>query len=274
MRRAYADNVDASEPTCSETELAALFAAGGEQIARCASGRHLVWIHSRGMYGAWDAPLELQEELLAREEGDPPPDDVLAPPDLWLDESSDPDTAFRWSCAYAAQVMALDACLEGLCQTLVDKGGRHWLVVFLGVRGFPLGEHGKVGGVDGRLYSEQLHVPMLWRFVDRRDRLARNTQLVSLADLGPALLACSDGKSLIPDHDALTAFGPAGQRSIRTAEWSLVAAPSPESKRFDDHCRRELFVRPDDRWEANDVASLCPEVVESLLARIAAPPAS
>lgn len=26
----------------------------------------------------------------------------------------------------------------------------------------------------------------------------------------------------------------------------------------------ELYVRPDDRWEANDVAALCPDVVESL----------
>jgi hypothetical protein len=26
----------------------------------------------------------------------------------------------------------------------------------------------------------------------------------------------------------------------------------------------ELFVRPDDRWEANDVAKLCPDVVEEL----------
>jgi hypothetical protein len=26
----------------------------------------------------------------------------------------------------------------------------------------------------------------------------------------------------------------------------------------------ELYVRPDDRWEANDVAKLCPDVVEEL----------
>jgi hypothetical protein len=30
----------------------------------------------------------------------------------------------------------------------------------------------------------------------------------------------------------------------------------------------EVFVRPDDRWEANDVAKLCPDVVEMLLRQL------
>jgi hypothetical protein len=31
-----------------------------------------------------------------------------------------------------------------------------------------------------------------------------------------------------------------------------------------DRAGGELYVRPDDRWEANDVAKLCPDVVEML----------
>jgi len=258
----------------SQTALACLFAAASEQIERPSAGPRLVWVHSRGMCGPWDAPLAFQEELLAREEGDPSAVDVLDPPELVLDDTSDPDEAFRWSSAYAAQVMALDACVEGVCQSVAATGREKWLVVFSGVRGFPLGEHGRVGGVDGRLYAEQLHVPMLWRFADGRGRLARCGQLVSLADLPPALVGRLDGEFHILEHDAVFAAGPAGQRSIRTADWSLRSEPTTgEEPAGEDSCR-QLFVRPDDRWEANDVAALCPEVVEELLAHLNLHPAT
>jgi arylsulfatase A-like enzyme len=226
------------------------------------------------MYGPWDAPLELQEELLARDEGDPPPADVLDPPDLRLDGSSDPDAAFRWSCAYAAQVMALDACLEGLCATIDAAGRERWLVVLLGVRGFPLGEHGRVGGVDGRLYTEQLHVPLIWRLADGSRKLARSGQLVSHTDLPPALLAAANGELFTTEHDALFAVGPAGERSIRTADWSFLAKPCSPDQQTGEDFSCQLFVRPDDLWEANDVSALCREETESLLARLRAAAAS
>ena len=253
----------------SQTALARLFAAASEQLAATRKRPRLVWVHSRGMYGPWDAPLELQDELLAREEGDPPPADVVEPPGLRLDDTSDPDTAFRWSCAYAAQVMALDACLAGLSQTIDDAGRDRWLVVLVGVRGFPLGEHGEIGGVDDRLYAEQLHVPLLWRFPDGRDRLARRGELVSLADVGPALVSYAGGRWELAARRAVIASASAGRLAIRTADWSLQAELATDENGRDDW-RCQLFVRPDDRWEANDVASLCPDVVQELLAELQA----
>jgi arylsulfatase A-like enzyme len=252
----------------SQTALAQLFAAASEQIEASYNCPRLIWIHARGMYGPWDAPLELQEDLLAREEGDPPPADAIDPPDLRLDAASDPDTAFRWSCAYAAQVMALDACIEGLCRTLDNAARGDWLVVLAGVRGFPLGEHGRVGGVDGRLYVEQLHVPMLWRMPDGNGRLARSGKLASPADLSPSLLAYVRGEFRPPERDAAFAAGPAAERSIRTADWSLRCEPTSIEDLSGGDFRGELFVRPDDRWEANDVAALCRDVAERLLARL------
>ena len=44
-----------------------------------------------------------------------------------------------------------------------------------------------------------------------------------------------------------------GQRAIRTPAWFLRANLDPE-----------LFAKPDDRWEINNVASRCQEVVECL----------
>jgi arylsulfatase A-like enzyme len=259
----------------SQTALAQLFAAACEQIAAGGTERRrFVWVHSRGMYGPWDAPLELQEPLLAREEGDPPPAEILDPPAVELDEASDPDATFRWNCAYAAQAMVLDACFDGLCQT-IEASGKHgkWLVVLCGVRGFPLGEHGRVGGVDGRLFAEQLHVPLVCRLPDGLDRLTRNAGLVSPADLPTALLGFADGGFVVPQRDALIAEGPAGVRAIRTADWSLRYDPTVASVEFRDDSCCELYVRPDDRWETNNVAALCTEEAAAMLARLEVRPA-
>jgi hypothetical protein len=258
----------------AQTEFARLFAAAIDQVEQSDDRPRVVWIHSQGMYGSWDAPLELQEDLLAREEGDPPPADELEPPSLTLDESADPDTAFRWSCAYAAQVMALDECIAALVNAIDAAGRERWLVGLVGLRGFPLGEHGRIGGVDGRLYTEQLHVPALLRFPDGRYRLSRSAGLASPTDLCKLLSGAGRGDLAVGGREMLVADGPDGARSIRTAEWSLITGPvaGDTSERGDENdC--QLFVRPDDRWEANDVASLCPDELESLLARLADSPA-
>jgi hypothetical protein len=266
-----AEAIRAEDPT--DTAIGRLFTAASESLERASASPRLVWIHSRGMYGPWDAPLELQEELLARDEGDPPPQDIVEPPDLWLDAAGDPDAAFRWSCAYAAQVMILDACLAGLVQTVAASDGHPWLVVLMGLRGFPLGEHGRIGGVDGRLYAEQLQVPLLWRIPGGNSKLERSQQLVSPADVPAGLLGALEGKLRSVERDALQSVGPTGERAIRTADWCLRCEPPASESLTADETECQLFVRPDDRWEANDVAGLCPDVVESLLARIGIAPA-
>jgi hypothetical protein len=233
------------------------------------------------MYGPWDAPLELQQAL--RDEGDPPPLEAVAPPDLEIVPAMDPDAVFRFNSAYAAQAMTLDDCWQTLLAA-VDSVGREspWLVTLIGSRGFPLGEHGRVGGVDPRLYAEQLHVPWLIRFPDSVGRLARSQHLASHYDLATALTNVSPGANdeapaTAPPstrRDALISASALGHRAIRTADWCLRtnryaslqdALPSSGETALPDV---ELFVRPDDRWEANDVAKLCPDAVESLIRRL------
>lgn len=268
---AFSDRVElpvlepARAASLAGTALAQVFSAVIEEIEARQSELRMIWVHARGMHGPWDAPLELQEELLARDEGDPPPEDELESPSLTLTHLSDPDAPFRATCAYAAQVVSLDACIAGVCDAIEAAGCKNWLVVLCGVRGFPLGEHGRIGGVDPRLYAEQLHVPLTVRFPCGEQRLSRDGGLVSLADL-PQLVQNAVSDNLRPlQHDALLAFSAGGARSIRTADWSLRC----ESYEAEGGLRSpELFVRPDDRWEANDVAAICPDVVDELLARL------
>ena len=260
----------------SHTSLARLFAAASDVIASTATTPpKMIWVHARGMYGPWDAPLDLQRSLL--DEGDPPPVETVAPPDFTIGDRDDPDAVFRYACAYAAQVMVLDACWHGVLEAAQSAGAeQEWLVLLLGARGYPLGEHRRIGGVDPRLYGEQLHVPWLMRFPDGRGRLARGGQLTSPLDLLPTLLdwiggpahhepADFDGRSTLPLvatprpawRDALVTASSSGPRAIRTAEWCLRQDAA-------NNGHDELYVRPDDRWEINDVAKLCPDVIEGL----------
>ena len=64
----------------------------------------------------------------------------------------------------------------------------------------------------------------------------------------------------------------ASARSIRTAAWCLREDIAQREAAGSDGATDvvELYVRPDDRWEANDVAKLCPEVVEELRAGLSA----
>lgn len=268
---AFSDRVElpplepARAESVAETSLAQLFSAAIEEIEAQQSELRMIWLHARGLHGPWDAPLELQEELLAREEGDPPPEDELQSPDLELTNTSDPDIAFRASCAYAAQVMALDACIAGVCDAIDAAGRENWLVVLVGLRGFPLGEHGRIGGVGPRLYAEQMHVPLVLRFPAAEHRMSRRGDLTSFADVPVLLQQALSSQWQPPAREAVLSSDPAGTRAIRTADWSLRSGPPEE---IEGQRSTQLFVRPDDRWEANDVAALCPDVVDELLARI------
>jgi arylsulfatase A-like enzyme len=241
------------------------------------------------MYGPWDAPIDLQRML--RDEGDPPPLEIVTVPNLVITAADDPDTSFRYSCAYAAQVMILDACWRTLMESVTARSPHEpWLVALVGARGFPLGEHRRIGGVDERLHAEQLHVPLLLRFPDGLGRLARSVALVSHMDVLPTLTAWIegsetmdsphiDGMSILPLvsnanalwRDAILSTS-AKSVSFRTSAWCLRKSQSPSAmheQTSDEHQAGELYVRPDDRWEANDVAKLCPDVVELLAGTVA-----
>jgi arylsulfatase A-like enzyme len=263
----------------SDTSLARLLITACKAIEAAKVGPQLVWVHARGMYGPWDAPLELQQRLLEGEDHSPMVS--LAPPDFRVTENDDPDTAFRCGTAYAAQVMVLDNCWEAIMEAVRGRTDDPWLIVLMGVRGFPLGEHGRIGGADHRLYVEQMHVPWLIQFPDGQGGLERCGDLVSLLDLFPTLAdwmrGCEvtsgqpfDGNSvtsflqggIASSRDALILGSSSANCGIRTPEWSF------RFSRSGDVDIRELFVKPDDRWEANDIAALCPDVVEELTARL------
>jgi arylsulfatase A-like enzyme len=256
-----ADQVD-------QTHLAQCFAQLIERM-ESTRGPFLLWCHLTGLGGPWDAPLEFRQHYV--EPGDPPPPDFVEVPSEMLAEGFDPDHVLGISQAYAGQVSLLDTCLGALLESLQTlPAGRETLLVLLSARGFPLGEHRRIGPCDDALYGELVHVPLFVRFPDLLGACARSQALVQPADLWLTILEWSGipqagglpiGKSLLPIireeaelvRDRLCVVGGDGQRAIRTPAWYLRDGGSPE-----------LFKKPDDRWEVNEVSNRCPGVVESL----------
>jgi arylsulfatase A-like enzyme len=264
----------------NETAAARLFAAAAERLQAWdptpAAGPRVLWIHARGYRGPWDAPRELRASLL--EESDPEAPTFVQPPALTACDDHDALLAYR--VAYAAQTIVLDECVGGLLAAAEAGDDFDQVVVFAGARGFALGEHGVVGGECSQLYGELLHLPCVVRTSGGAPAPPRRRGLATPTDLGVTLLAWLRGarpEGPSPGVDLRDECSPArryvasrsagGEQSLRTDAWFLRKPASAPSE--SDAVDVELFVKPDDRWEANDVADRCYENVEELLALLA-----
>jgi arylsulfatase A-like enzyme len=240
----------------------------------------MLWCHLGGLGTTWDAPHSFRQSY--QDEGDPPPPEGADVPDRTLPANYDPDELLGITQAYSGQVSLLDSCLGAFLDFLDGLPSRdETLLTVTSSRGFPLGEHGRVGPCDEALFSELVHVPWLIRFPDAVHAAVRSQVLVEPADLWATMLDwwnigdCPNfrasengtvplsptGVSVLPlirqepalFRDRLCIVGNHGQRAIRTPAWYLRAGDEPE-----------LFAKPDDRWDVNNVSSRCREVVECL----------
>jgi hypothetical protein len=258
--------------TAEDIEQAHLAKCFAEMIDWLPSAREpfFLWSHLASLGTAWDAPLNFRESY--RDEDDPEVPTTAEPPDRMLSENFDPDELLGVSQSYAGQISLLDGCLDALLQELDEsEAGKDTLLIVTASRGFPLGEHRRVGPCDESLYGELLHVPLFVRFPNRANAAARTQALVEPADLWASIwqylqlgdLPCSptalswlpiiNQDNAAPRHDRLCVAGLRNERSIRTPAWYLRAAGEGE-----------LYVKPDDRWEVNNVSNRCLDIVEGL----------
>jgi arylsulfatase A-like enzyme len=146
-------------------------------------------------------------------------------------------------------------------------------LLFTSPRGFPAGEHRRVGACDDALYGEVLNAPWIMRLPDREGAMHRSRTLVQPPDLFATVLdwcgslsdeACCGRTALPivrdeqpPVRDRACAIA-GDQRAIRTPAWHLREDPAAPR-------RHELFAKPDDRWEVNEVSDRCPDIVAQLI---------
>lgn len=272
-----ADPDDLTADTIDDTQLARFFAVAAERLAELESP-FVCWLHAGSLGRAWDAPREFRDQFA--DEDDPPLPDAADVPDLFLPPDADPDLLLGFTHSYAGQVSLLDACVGSLLDSLAaGPAAANTLVVLVGARGFPLGEHGRVGPCDDPLYGELTQVPFLLRLPSGAGASDRTQALVQPADLNATLAewcglrappnpSVAAGRSLLPlvrlEADklrdrAVTATD--DDRALATEYWYLRSSPADETA---SEPRFELFAKPDDRFEVNEVADRCTDEVGQL----------
>jgi hypothetical protein len=264
-----------------ETGLARFFASAIEQLNDL-QPPGLVWLHTSAPGRVWDSPQALRDQYSA--EDDPPAAALVEPPSQSLAGNIDPDVLLGLRHAYAGEVTVLDHCLGAFVDAIHSSGWSSALLIATACRGYPLGEHGIVGGDADELYAELLHVPWFVRAPGGEKYGVRLADLVQPADLfatlgdwfthagqpaiadpgpwylGQSLLRAGAGAQQI--RKLAVALSATGETALATPAW-LVRAPAPSARCDPDSARQlELYVKPDDHFEANEVSDRCLEVTD------------
>ncbi|MHC2068415.1 sulfatase-like hydrolase/transferase [Bremerella sp. T1] len=239
----------------------------------------VIWAHARGMLGPWDAPYSFRQDLA--DEEDPAPPEIVQPPFERENREFDSDHILGITQAYAGQVTVLDMLLGELLATIEELPEEEQpLVVLTSTGGYPLGLHGQIGRDDEstvRLYSDTLHVPLMIRQPGAKEGLTRCQGIARLGDILPTIVetfglqnASEEGLNLLTvrlgESREFVLSGFADQRCFRSKHWSLryhlpdLETPLEEIDTF--QIATELFVKPDDRWEVNNVADRCKNIAE------------
>ncbi len=257
-----------------------------------------LWLDVFSPHGPWDPPEPYRDqyaaaepdEFEAGEEGDLVEEDddeltleevpvLLDVPSGAVGDVLDEVELLRLRRTYAGTVTLVDRWLGELFAALKRMGrDEDTLVVFTSDQGEPLGEHGYVRRFRPWLYEELVHTPLILRLPGGKGGGSRHQALVQTVDLLPTVLSALNlpPHPEVHGHDLLTlvrgertkvrdyaCFGmDAEEFAIRTHLWHLTL---PVEVDPDDPPRGpELFRKPEDRWEMNDVAGLHPEVAEHL----------
>lgn len=259
----------------------------------------LLWLDLFSPHGPWDPPQPYRDqyataepdEFEAGEEGDLVEDDedddldltevpvLIDVPAGAVGDVIDEAELLRLRRTYAGTVTLVDRWLGELFDALKRLGRMDdTLLIFTGDQGEPLGEHGYVRRFRPWLYEELIHTPLIIRMPGGKFGGIRHHAIVQTVDLLPTVLS---GFGLKPSdrvhgHDLLPLIR--GERTkvrdyacmgmdvedfaIRTHLWHLVV---PIEQDPDDPPRGpELYRKPEDRWDQNDVAEQFPEVVDHL----------
>jgi arylsulfatase A-like enzyme len=259
----------------------------------------VLWLDIFSPHGPWDPPQPYRDQYAAEEpdefeagdEGDLVEEEgdeemtldevpvLIDVPAGAVGEVIDEVELLRLRRTYAGTVTLVDRWLGTLFDALKRLGRLDdTLVVFTSDQGEPLGEHGYVRRFRPWLYEELVHTPLIVRMPGGKHGGRRHQALVQTVDLLPTVLSAlglppAEG---VHGHDLLSlirgdqtkvrdyaCFGmDAEEFAIRTHMWHHIVPVEPDP---DDPPRPpELYRKPEDRWEQNDVAELHKDVAEHL----------
>lgn len=176
--------------------------------------------------------------------------------------------------SYAAAVTVFDAQLG----MVIDRLDDDTLFCVTARCGLPLGEHGMIGVSRPLLHDELVHLPLVMRLPKTACAGMRVSALTQPSDLAPTFWEAlgqptppSAGHSLWPlvrgEREAIRPYAVAtlaigGEECalIRTPEWALHQPPGEQTP--------QLYAKPADRWEVNDLYQRQIDVAEPLAAAL------
>jgi arylsulfatase A-like enzyme len=246
--------------------------------------RALLWIDLPHLLPPWDLAGDALEAYIpdaaAPDDGDPPLSPWVGVPPATV-APEDETTLLRLQRTYAAAVTAFDAELGRFLKTFREnKAKDDWLLVLTAPFGLPLGDHGIVGLSRPWLHEELVHLPLVLRLPQGAEAGRRIDALTQTIDLAATICdffnlpdSGQEGRSLLPlcrgeatterteiIHALQTAN--AEEWSLRTREWAfLLPAKVPVGN---PPRSPQLFVKPDDRHEVNNVLQHNLELAEQL----------
>ena len=257
----------------------------------------MLWVDLFQPHGPWDPPQPYRDQYAAidpeqfaiDEEGNVDDSDesfqddaavLIDVPPGSVGDVIDDDELLRLRRTYAGTVTLLDHHLGRLFETLKRLGRfEDTLIVFTADQGEPLGEHGYVRRFRPWLYEELIHTPLILRLPGGERGGSRQQSIVQTVDILPTILAAlglppserAQGGDLLAlvrgQSTKIRDYACMGmdveEMAIRTHLWHLIvpidADPDEDPPRL-----AELFRKPEDRWEQNNVIAEYPEVAEHL----------
>jgi hypothetical protein len=225
-----------------------------------------------GLIPPWNLPDELLAESFEDWDFDDDPEPYLDP-EPGLIDPTDEQLFARLQRTYAAAVRQFDIGLEDL-----DIGDDDCLILTAN-RGQNLGEHGLVGDVRPWLHEELVHLPLFIRLPGKAQAGRRVSHLTQSIDV-PATILDALGKPRPEDwhgHSLLPMCRGGGPvrsylcMGLQICDAIEYALQTPDEKVMvplvtnSDPLRNPMyFVKPDDRWEVNDIRQHYLDRAESL----------
>jgi len=254
----------------------------------------VLWVHGDSLLRCWDAPRWLFPVDEDQDEEDESPVDQVdwsiedfelasfgdgysdeaakKPPSIFetvtvpyfeLASDAHPDLVTSWMQTYGCQIRLVDRLVQLLLDAIEASNGEIGLAL-VGTSGFSLGQNGWVGHLAGPLRSPQIHVPVV--LFDGAGYGIRVPGAHAIGEVAQWLRPAAKGDEMARvspkewgDDESASKASIVTQtnradRVLTTAEWFFVREVE----------RVSLYLKPDDRDDANDVADRCREVVESL----------
>ena len=255
-----------------ETQAATFFSTALQNVEQLQTG-DLLWLHFSGLSQSWDAPQDGRKQY---ESPDDPPAYVSAkPPNQPFDaELDDPDLLVSIQAAMTAQVAIIDQLIGVFSKFVAEHpvaSNAHLAIT--SPRGYSLGGGGRIG-IGTSLTSESVHVPLLLSLSgDHQDFTnVRSHSLIQNSLVGELIHLLTGGRrellgpflarycAVFTDDQCEPIFLEGkNERAMQNRFWKLI-----RHREDDGQESWRLFVKPDDRWDANNVGSRCPQILEEL----------